>query len=228
MSEAIIFSDGSSRGNPGRGGWGAIIYFNEKGKDKVVELGDGENMTTNNRMELTAVLESIRFAEDIGKKDIIVHTDSSYVVNSLSKWIWDWEKKDWKTKDGKGVLNRDIFECFFELLPLVKVNFKLIKGHSGINENERCDEIATNFADQKPIELFDGEKGDYRIEFDETKRTPQKNKGRAYSYVSLVDNVIEVHSTWKDCENRVKGKKARFKKSFSKEDEEKIIEDFRK
>lgn len=228
MSEAIIFSDGSSRGNPGRGGWGAIIYFNEEGKDKVVELGDREGMTTNNRMELTAVLESVRFAESIGKKDIVLHTDSSYVVNSLSKWIWGWEKNDWQTKEGKGVLNRDIFECFFELLPLVRIKFKLIKGHSGIKENERCDQIATSFADESPVTLFDGNKDDYRIVFDETKKTSTKNKNKAYSYVSLVDGVIETHSNWSDCERRVKGKKARFKKSISEEDEKKIIEDFGK
>lgn len=228
MQKTIIFSDGSSRGNPGPGGFGSILFFEEDGVSKVVELGGREEKTTNNRMELMGALETIRLAESIGIKEVTVHTDSSYVVNSLTKWIWSWVKNDWQTKDGKSVSNQDIFECFFEILPLIKVHFVLVKGHSGVIENERCDQIATSFADDVSTELFNGNRKDYNIILD-TKKVSKgtKNKGKAYSYVSSVEGIIEIHKTWGECEKRVKGKKARFKKSLSKIDEEKIVKEFK-
>lgn len=223
---ADIFSDGSSRGNPGRGGYGAIVVIN----DRVIELGGREDDTTNNRMELTGALEGIRLAHSLGAQSVLVHTDSSYTVNAVSKWLKGWVQKDWQTKEGKSVLNRDILECFYDLMSLVEIKLKLIPGHSGVAANERCDMIATSFADRKEIELYDGRKEDYSVSFSlqagTKKKSSSSNKAKAYSYISEIDGEVKIHKTWDECKSRVEGKRARFKKSLSKENEAEIIEEF--
>lgn len=225
----IIFSDGSSRGNPGRGGYGAIICLDD---DRVIEIGGREDETTNNRMELTAALEAIRLSESLGAREAFVHTDSSYVVNSISKWLHGWVKNDWQTKEGKSVQNRDILECFYDMMSLIKISFKLIPGHSGIDANERCDEIATSFADGKLIDLFDGKSKDYTVslslEHSHKKKPSKSNTKKAYSYVSEVSGEIKIHKTWEECKKRVEGKRARFKKAVSKLDEDSIVSLFKK
>ncbi|HYC34102.1 MAG TPA: ribonuclease H [Candidatus Paceibacterota bacterium] len=227
MQTATIFSDGSSRGNPGPGGYGAIIVIDER----VIEIGGRENNTTNNRMELTGALEAVRVAESLGAKSVLVHTDSSYTVNAVSKWLKGWIQNDWQTKEGKSVLNRDILECFYDLMSLVEIQFKLIPGHSGVAANERCDEIATSFADNKEIDLFDGKKEDYLVSFSlnaGSKKKKSSSKAKAYSYVSELNGEIKIHKTWEECKKRVEGKRARFKKSVSRENEREIIEEFSK
>ncbi len=238
-TKATIFSDGSSRGNPGPGGWGAIVALFEEGTTtptRLIELGGREENTTNNRMELTGALEAVRLVESLGVRKTVVHTDSSYLVNSLTKWVHGWVKNDWQTKDNKHVLNRDILECFYDLFSLIEIEFKQIAGHSGIAPNERCDEIATSFADKKDIALFDGPFEIYTVSLElhtshtghkTSKQKPSKTT-KAHSYISEIDGVIKVHKTWAECKARVEGKKARFKKSVSKEDEEKIINSFKK
>ncbi len=239
---ATIFSDGSSRGNPGPGGWGAIVVLNENDKNfqdpifnipketRVIELGGRENNTTNNRMELTGALEAVRLAESLGSRHALVHTDSSYVVNSLTKWIHGWVKNDWQTKDGKSISNRDLMECFYDMFSLIKIEFKQIAGHSGVAGNERCDEIATSFADNVSIDLFDGKLKDYTVslslEHGHKKKLSKSNSKKAFSYISEIDGDIKIHKTWEECKKRVEGKRARFKKSVSKEDEERIVKEF--
>ncbi len=238
-TKATIFSDGSSRGNPGPGGWGAIVaLFGEAQTNplRIIELGGREENTTNNRMELTGALEAVRLVESLGVRKTVVHTDSSYLVNSLTKWVHGWVKNDWQTKDNKHVLNRDILECFYDLFSLIEMDFKQIPGHSGIAPNERCDEIATSFADKKDVPLFDGPFDTYTVSLalhtsgvghTNTKEKPSKT-AKAHSYVSEINGVIQVHKTWSECKARVEGKKARFKKSVSKEDEERIINSFKR
>jgi ribonuclease HI len=231
-TKATIFSDGASRGNPGRGGWGAIILFehDDPNLSHVIELGGREDNTTNNRMELTGALEAIRTVESSGIRKAAVYTDSGYLVNSLTKWVHGWVKNDWQTKDKKNVLNRDLLECFYDLFSLIEISFHQVPGHSGVPANERCDEIATNFADQKPIELFDGLLSEYNVSLT-TKPTGdvQKSKSaKAYSYVSEIGGDVQVHATWEACRNRVEGKRARFKKTTSKENETEIIALFKR
>lgn len=230
---ANIFSDGASRGNPGRGGWGAIVVLQQTEKSiedaRVIELGGKEENTTNNRMELTAILEALRLAESLGIKKVLVHTDSSYSANAISKWLKGWVQNDWKTKDGKPVLNRDILECFYDLLDLIECDFKVIAGHAGIAANERCDEIATSFADNQSAHLFDGKLHDYSVSLSLEKTLDKKQSShtkKAYSYVSEIDGKVEIHKTWEECKKRVEGKRARFKKAGSKEDETHIVHTF--
>lgn len=233
-----IFTDGSSRGNPGRGGWGAIVA----GEDMVSELGGGDLHTTNNRMELTAVIESLKLVakltNDNPKLPTTIHTDSSYVLNGATKWLSGWIRNNWKTKAKGEVLNQDLWQELANVLTKVNgLTWVLVKGHSGVLANERCDEIATSFADYGKADLYRGLRSGYainlstppKIKSNPPKVKKSKNSVPAYSYVSMVNGEIGIHTTWKECERRVKGVSgARFKKSQNSEDEKNIISQWKK
>lgn len=230
--EIRVFTDGASSGNPGPGGWGAIVATHSR----VKELGNGEEKTTNNRMELLAVIEALSF---INKNDLddtaVIHSDSKYVINGATKWIINWKKNDWKSAQKKDVLNKDLWERLDDLLSKVECKWQLLQGHSGIPGNERTDKIATSFSKKEKIELFDGPLSHYEVDLNKTKAEPgarksnDRSKAKAYSYLSLVNGVVVKHSTWKDCEERVKGKKdVKFRKSISPEDEADILKQWGK
>ncbi|MEK9185070.1 MAG: ribonuclease HI [Patescibacteria group bacterium] len=141
MNQVIIFTDGASRGNPGPGGWGVVILNNEK----VKELGGKEEHTTNNRMELRAVIEGLRTTKSNQK--IIVNADSEYVVKGITLWIKGWIVKKWKTASKKDVLNQDLWQELLEVSKDKDISWNVVKGHSGVKWNERADEIATSYAD---------------------------------------------------------------------------------
>ena len=156
-----LYTDGSSRGNPGRGGYGVILIGNKK----VVELGGREDMTTNNRMELRATIEGLRYLDN--KKitgDILIKTDSQYVLKGATEWIEGWIKKGWIGSNKKAVLNQDLWQELHSLLQKYKPRFLYVRGHAGIAGNERADEIATTFADNEPTPLYSGDKAGYPIQ----------------------------------------------------------------
>ena len=137
MKKIELFTDGACSGNPGPGGWGAILRYN--GHEK--ELCGGEAETTNNRMELTAVIEGLSALKE--PCEIELFTDSKYVCDTVSKrWVYSWNANGWKKADKKPALNVDLWEKLLELLDTNKVNFNWIKGHAGHPENERCDQLA--------------------------------------------------------------------------------------
>jgi ribonuclease HI len=239
MNQPItIFTDGSSRGNPGPGGWAAIIAFPN---DKLRELGGAEVRTTNNRMELQAVIEALDALKDFSAPAVI-NTDSSYVLKGATLWIKGWQRNNWITSTKSEVLNRDLWEELAKLLEEQTkrggVSWNLVEGHVGVPANHRADEIATAFADGKPVTLYNGDRSSYSIDLtvvkgNETmKQTKDASKtrstGKAYSYVSLVDGSVQTHKTWVECEARVKGKKAKFKKALSPEEEAEIIRSWKK
>ena len=231
----IIYTDGSSRGNPGPGGWGAIVATHER----VIELGGGDRHTTNNKMELLAAIESLDLVRSLGDAFVIdVRPDSRYVINGITSWVFGWQKNGWKNSQKEDVLNRDLWEALVQVVSDLemsgsKISWTYTPGHAGIPGNERADEIATSFADEVEQELYDGPRSDYAFDLtvhkaDEKKLAQKKTKSsssvKAYSYLSLVDGQLMKHGTWVECEKRVKGVKgAKFKKSVSASDEQKII-----
>lgn len=231
IKEIKIFTDGGAIGNPGPGGWGAIV-FDETSK-KVTELGGKEDKTTNNRMEMMAIIKALENCED---GLITVHSDSKYVISGITQWVFGWEKNDWKTKNKTDVLNKDLWQKLIEVTKDKDIEYKHVEGHVGIAGNERVDTVANSFARGKEVPLFKGDLKDYIVDLlnmdkDEgaalqKSKTKSKSSAKAYSYISMVDGKVESHKTWGECEARVKGKKARFKKTFSKEDEENTIKEW--
>lgn len=234
----IIYTDGSSRGNPGPGGWGTVVWWN----DKVNELGAGEKHTTNNRMELTATIEGLSFVRDLGDAYTIhMRTDSSYVINGITKWVAGWERNGWINSKKEEVLNRDLWEALAEVVSDIKlsggnISWCYVAGHSGIPGNERADAIATESADDLNPKLFNGAYADYGIDLEslevvatspKQKKSPEakaREKMKAFSYLSLVHGKLMRHETWASCEREVKGMKGvKYKKAVSADDEKAII-----
>ncbi len=143
MKTVEIYTDGSSLGNPGKGGWGVVITSGDKVID---ELGGYEKDTTNNRMELMAVIETLKYIiKKYGNDKAIIHADSTYVLGGVTTWIYNWEKNGWRTANKKPVLNKDLWQ---ELIALVRdfkgeLSWQKVKGHDGHIHNERADVIAT-------------------------------------------------------------------------------------
>lgn len=231
--QVIIFSDGSSRGNPGPGGWGAVLVFLDGKNDVVKELGGGGEETTNNRMELTAAIEAFVFLKKKGVRSrLTLYTDSSYLLNGATLWLPSWQRNNWKTKTKQDVLNRDLWEKLSLAIEGVSCDWKQIKGHAGVAGNERCDVIATAFADRAEVRLYDGPLSGYtvpilNVSFEKTSQKKKSSKAKAYSYVSSVHGIISIDKSWAECEARVKGKKgAKYKKVFSKEEEGALINEW--
>ena len=140
MSEkVIIYTDGACSGNPGPGGWGAILMY--KGAKK--EISGGMKNTTNNIMEITAVLEALKLLKQECK--VKIYSDSAYVVNAFNQgWIYNWRKNNWKTASKDPVKNRELWEELYELTTKHEVEFIKVKGHSDNEYNNRCDFLATS------------------------------------------------------------------------------------
>jgi ribonuclease HI len=142
MKHVDIYTDGACRGNPGKGGWGAVLVY--KGVEK--ELSGGERMTTNNRMELSAVIAALSALRE--PCEITLTSDSKYVVDAVTKgWAQSWKAKGWKKADKSPALNADLWDKLLALLDYHTVTFVWVKGHAGHPYNERCDALATAFAD---------------------------------------------------------------------------------
>ena len=137
MEEVTIYTDGACSGNPGPGGWGAILMMGENKK----EISGGSANTTNNIMELTAVIEALKMLKRPCKVNI--YSDSAYVVNAfVQKWIYGWMKKGWKTAGNEPVKNKELWQELYELTKIHDVTFNKVKGHADNEFNNRCDELA--------------------------------------------------------------------------------------
>ncbi len=138
-----IFTDGACSGNPGPGGWGAILRFGEHEK----ELSGGDKNTTNNRMELTAVISALSALKE--PCCVTLTTDSKYVADAIEKgWAISWQNNGWRKADKRRALNSDLWEKLLKLLEIHEVKFNWVKGHAGHPENERCDKLATDYYSQ--------------------------------------------------------------------------------
>ena len=140
LPQVEIFTDGACKGNPGPGGWGALLRMGAHEK----ELSGGELATTNNRMELTAAIEGLRALTRPCR--VTLYTDSRYVMDGLTKWIHGWQKNGWKTADKKPVKNADLWQALLEAARPHRIDWRWVKGHAGHPENERVDKLASDAA----------------------------------------------------------------------------------
>ncbi len=141
MKTVTVYTDGACSGNPGPGGWGAILEY--MGHEK--ELSGGEKSTTNNRMELTAVIEALRRLKEPCIVDL--YSDSKYVIDALEKgWVWGWKKKGWVKSDKRPALNVDLLEALLPLVQYHTVRYHWVKGHADNPKNNRCDALARQAA----------------------------------------------------------------------------------
>lgn len=227
----LIYTDGACSGNPGPGGWGAIVA---RPDGRIRELGGGEEATTNNQMEMLATIEALREVRD-DDAPVTLCTDSTYVIRGITQWIWGWQKKGWKTAEGKDVSNKELWQ---ELAREVmhrkshgEIAWRYVRGHIGVAGNERVDEIAVEFSKGRRPRLFSGGLLQYKIAIYDVppaealpEPKPKVEKQAAYSYVSILGSTPMRHATWLECERRVKGQSgAKFKKTKSAEDEAEIL-----
>lgn len=232
----IIYCDGACSGNPGPGGWGSIVIIGRH----VVELGGGHPATTNNRMEMTGILEALLYCTKNlaagSASSVQIYTDSVYVIRGITQWIFGWKKRGWKNAANEEVSNRDLwieldravhaFRQHFDL----SIKWSFVKGHSGVDGNERCDVIAVAFSKRDYVDLYNGEAGRYHFDIDklpEDRPLPEmkgKNAEPAKPawYLSYLNGVLTKHQTWSECEALVKGRPAKFKKVSSLEEEEAV------
>ena len=228
----LIFTDGAAKGNPGRGGFGVVISHN----GTVTEIGGFKEYTTNNEMELKAVVEALK-AIKTKNVPVEIYTDSKYVVEGAKGWVFSWAKNGWKTMAKTDVLNKELWQELLPLLGTVEITWHKVPGHVGIIGNERADVIASTFAEKGAVDLYVGAATGYghdihNTSYDESKAQDRsdarkRQAQKAYSYVSAVDGVVQIHQTWSECEARVKGKKGtRFKKSLDAQNEKDIVKEF--
>lgn len=240
----VVFTDGACSGNPGPGGWGAIVRTPD---DQVVELGGGEKHTTNNRMEMLAAVAALERVADRLDETVELYTDSTYLISGVTEWVAGWKKKGWVRADKEPVLNRDIWERLDALdaarRERGRVEWRYVRGHSGTPGNERCDVIAVSYAQGRPVPLYAGDMGGYSYDL---KRVPStipkvsggapaprsRSKGAAGTarstgrpvYLSLVGGKLERHDSWNACERSVKGRSgARYRKVTSPDEEKDVL-----
>lgn len=232
----VAFTDGAAKGNPGPGGWGAVLLIADAA---VRELGGAGGDTTNNRMEITAALSALEWlaaSPDVDGADVLVVTDSTYVLRGATEWLRNWKKRGWKTTTGGEVANRDLWERLEEALAAHRrVRWRYVPGHAGFPGNERADQIASGFASGLEPDLFSGPAQSYGHDLGRvpdadapirstSKGQGKRSKGAAHSYLSVVDGVALRHQTWAECERRVRGRSgARFRKTSSEADEKALL-----
>ena len=135
-NSVVIYTDGACSGNPGPGGWGSILMYNGHRR----ELSGGERETTNNRMEMMAVIQAL---ESLKRScGVMIHTDSTYVMKGMTEWLEGWKSRGWKTAGKKPVKNVDLWQRLDDAVKRHQVEWRWVKGHSGVAENERADELA--------------------------------------------------------------------------------------
>ncbi len=239
-SNIVIFTDGACSGNPGPGGWGSIVAMPD---GNIHELGGNNPQTTNNRMEMVSALRALATLEPPLSGDIVLYTDSTYLIRGITQWVFGWRSRGWKSAEGKDVANKDLWEELLRQVGRLKpatVNWKYVRGHSGYPGNERCDQIAVSYAKGKPDPLYVGPRDGYFVDLNElpeedslpdmksksasgSSKGSSKGGGGPVTYLSYFNGVVARHSTWAECERVVKGRNAKFKKAKSRDEEKQIL-----
>lgn len=153
MKKVIIYTDGGCSGNPGPGGYGAVLLYGSNRK----EISEGYSLTTNNRMEMLACIKALEILKY--PCDVVIHSDSKYVVNGIEKgWAKKWEANSWKRNKNEMAKNPDLWERLLQLCETHKVSFIWVKGHAGNKENERCDELTNIVRTAENLQIDEGYK----------------------------------------------------------------------
>lgn len=226
----IIFTDGACSGNPGPGGWGAVVAYPG---GQIKELGGQADQVTNNQMELMATIKALSWVKN-EPHPIFLYTDSVYVIRGITQWIFGWMRNQWTNSEGEAVSNKEHWQTLKTIVDQIgakRIQWKFCRGHNGTPGNERCDEIAVKMTQKKWVELYDGPLVGYSVaiyDLPEDEGLPEmKNKVEktpAYSYLSMVGGVIRRHRNWPSCERYTKGQSgAKFKKAQSAQDEIEIL-----
>ena len=160
MKKITVYTDGASRGNPGKGGWGAVLeYRDENGKLYTKQMSQGYTNTTNNRMELLGVISALRCLNYPCMVD--VYSDSKYVIDAFRMhWVDSWRKKGWKRGKNQQLKNPELWQQLYELSNIHQITWNWVKGHAGHPQNEVCDRLATCAADQGPWKEDEGYSGE--------------------------------------------------------------------
>ena len=240
----VIFTDGACSGNPGPGGWGSIVAFPD---GTVKEIGGNNQGTTNNRMELAATIHALQLLKPPLNCNVIIYTDSVYVIRGITQWIFGWKARGWKSAEGKDVANREHWEELLRQVTLIKpatISWKYVRGHSGYDGNERCDTIAVAQSKGKHEPLYSGPLDGYFVDLTDlpddeplpeakkagsssSSSSSSSGRGNApakISYLSYQNGVVKRHLTWTACEKQVKGQSnTKFKKAKSQAEELEIL-----
>ncbi|MBC7465108.1 MAG: ribonuclease HI [Bdellovibrio sp.] len=235
----LIYGDGACSGNPGPGGYGSIILFPD---GNVQELAESFPKTTNNRMEISAILEAFKLilqSKHLNSvQSLQIFTDSVYLIRGSTQWLFGWKKKGWKGATNEPIANPDLWQEMDQVLfqfktkaPCVNLEWNFVKGHAGIPGNERCDQLAVAMSKNTYIDLYHGKAENYHFDIfnlPEKKPLPEAKKADAGPkkpswYLSLVNGTFKTHKTWSECEAVVKGRPGvKFKKVSSDEEEAQI------
>ena len=232
--KSLLFTDGACSGNPGPGGWAYVALS----PDKTVKEGCGHQAsTTNNQMELLAIIEGLSFLSQKSQEEIFVFTDSVYAIRGIQQWVHGWKKNGWKTKEGKPVLNQELWERLDTLRQKlnrseVRIQWQFVRGHSGTPGNERCDELSRLCSQKYDPLCFEGPVDNYAFDlFNLPSVEPlpefkpiKKQSSEKPIYLSLIDGILKEHASWSDCEARVKGRSgARFKKIQNQQERQETL-----
>ena len=236
----ILYTDGACSGNPGPGGFGSIVIADLQ---YVTELGGGYPQTTNNRMELQAVISGLKFivAQKIKTFEVQVYTDSVYVIRGITQWVFGWKRNGWKNSTGASVVNQDLWEDLLAVVQQIptKIKWDYVRGHNNDPGNERCDEIAVAYSKHDEIYLYEGNAAEYKFDVtvppkteviqDNTHRKATAGEKKASWYLSLINGVVTKYKTWSECEAQVKGRPGvKFKKVSSASEEADLLKSWGK
>lgn len=219
----VLVTDGACSGNPGPGGWACILFTPP---DRVEEFSGSHEATTNNRMELLAVMEGIRRVPQGARAHVF--TDSVYVIKGATQWIWGWRRRGWLNSQGEPVANQDLWEEWGRVSAGRKLDWSFVRGHSGHPGNERCDELAVAQTKGQYVTHYRGSRVAYPVplpvapsdqDLPNWEKKAQTKSAPAH-YLSFVGGTLQRHASWPECQRAVHGRSgARFKKVQSRDEE---------
>ncbi|PSO45051.1 MAG: hypothetical protein BRC25_03255, partial [Parcubacteria group bacterium SW_6_46_9] len=190
----------------------------------VKEIGGPIEAGTNNEAELTAAINVLQFAQTNNAVSVTIYTDSLYLIDGATGWVYGWQKNGWKTQSGDSVKNQDLWKQIADLQTDLSVNFEKVSGHAGVPANERADDIATDFAKRLDPDLYAGTAGGYGVSLQpQTKEIPD-----GPVYLSCVDGVVKQHASWAECQKRVDGQDAQYRKVQTKQQKQEVLDEWNK